>query len=367
MGVETRETKLYGKVFDIRYHDAEGKYVREVCGPAAAGWTRAKAAAVLRQRRVEAHNGFRSPTPVSFIQVARDWLDEEEIRRSWAPRTVAAHTRSVDLLVDFHNTKLGQLRAREIDDWAVSKLSVYSPKTISMALSVMRQVLDHAIRKGHLTNNPARIVRNPKLPKKNWRILTPAEIQKIAPNFPDDQHRLMFRVLAQTALRRHELLGLLWTDIDFQKMVLRVRKSKTEQGERSIALPGRLWRDLYEWRRECGFHDESYVFKAPAPRYKTSSKDGRISLEEAYKKSFRVALQKSGITDYVRPFHDMRHTSLTNSAVLQGTTDIMLATKAGHTDPKITRQYLHLAGTVFHDEANQLERRLVGEGNNPEE
>jgi hypothetical protein len=36
--------------------------------------------------------------------------------------------------------------------------------------------------------------------------------------------------------------------------------------------------------------------------------------------------------------------------------------KAGHTDMKITRRYLHMAGIVFHDEAHALERRLLGGG-----
>ena len=38
--------------------------------------------------------------------------------------------------------------------------------------------------------------------------------------------------------------------------------------------------------------------------------------------------------------------------------DVALMAKAGHTDMKVTRQYLHLAGIVFHDEAEALERRL---------
>ena len=35
-------------------------------------------------------------------------------------------------------------------------------------------------------------------------------------------------------------------------------------------------------------------------------------------------------------------------------------TKAGHADMRTTRTYLHLAGTVFRDEAERLEQRLLG-------
>jgi hypothetical protein len=50
---------------------------------------------------------------------------------------------------------------------------------------------------------------------------------------------------------------------------------------------------------------------------------------------------------------------LTNEAAA-GSSAIALMAKAGHTDMKVTRQYLHLAGIVFQDEAAALERRLLG-------
>jgi hypothetical protein len=35
-------------------------------------------------------------------------------------------------------------------------------------------------------------------------------------------------------------------------------------------------------------------------------------------------------------------------------------TKAGHSDMKTTKRYMHLAGQVFRDEAEALERRMLG-------
>jgi integrase len=56
-------------------------------------------------------------------------------------------------------------------------------------------------------------------------------------------------------------------------------------------------------------------------------------------------------TYYVRPFHDLRHASLTNGAAA-GETPIVLMTRAGHRSMATTKQYLHLAGVVFRDEAD---------------
>ena len=58
----------------------------------------------------------------------------------------------------------------------------------------------------------------------------------------------------------------------------------------------------------------------------------------------------------MRPFHDLRHTGITDDAA-SGSSPIAVLTKAGHSDMRTTKRYLHLAGVVFRDEAERLERR----------
>lgn len=72
----------------------------------------------------------------------------------------------------------------------------------------------------------------------------------------------------------------------------------------------------------------------------------------------RAALKTAEITDYARPFHDLRHSSLTNGAAA-GEQPIALMARAGHSSMATTKGYLHLAGVVFRDETDALERRLL--------
>ena len=58
----------------------------------------------------------------------------------------------------------------------------------------------------------------------------------------------------------------------------------------------------------------------------------------------------------MRPFHDLRHSAITNDAA-SGSSPIAVMTKAGHSDMRTTKRYLHLAGVVFRDEAERLEQR----------
>jgi integrase len=79
-----------------------------------------------------------------------------------------------------------------------------------------------------------------------------------------------------------------------------------------------------------------------------------------YSKTLRKALAKAGITDYVRPFHDLRHSSITNAAAA-GTPPAALMARAGHSSFTTTQGYIDLAGETFREEADRLERRLWGE------
>jgi integrase len=68
-------------------------------------------------------------------------------------------------------------------------------------------------------------------------------------------------------------------------------------------------------------------------------------------------IDRAGVDKQPRPFHDLRHTAITNDAAA-GSSPIAVMTKAGHSNMSTTKRYLHLAGVVFRDEADALERRL---------
>jgi integrase len=134
--------------------------------------------------------------------------------------------------------------------------------------------------------------------------------------------------------------------------VLRVRESKSEEGERTVALSPALAEALWQHRRRSAFQGEDeLVFCHP-------ERGSKID-HEWYAAEFRTALIAAGITDYVRPFHDARHASLINGAA-GGEQPIALMARAGHRNMATTNQDLHLAGVVFRDEAAALERRLLG-------
>lgn len=76
-------------------------------------------------------------------------------------------------------------------------------------------------------------------------------------------------------------------------------------------------------------------------------------------KTLQAALKRAGITRRVRPFHDGRHTAITNDAA-SGNHPSAIQARAGHADFSTTQRYIDLAGVSFRDEAERAEQRILG-------
>ena len=243
MSVEVRKTRL-GDVYTIRYR-VNGRLVRDTLGLKQDGWNKKTAKQEERKRIVEARLDVR--TRHSFLSLANMWFDETARLRGWKPRTLTAYRRSIARLLHFHGMEVSKIRAKHVSEWIAEQTKSYSAKTVNFDISVLYAILKYAVDRELIPANPASSAPRPKNGRKKWRILTPEEIQKVDSCFEDEQARLIFRVLTRTAIRRHELRQLRVRDIDFDRCVIRIADSKTEEGERSIAIPESLCLQLKEW------------------------------------------------------------------------------------------------------------------------
>ncbi len=227
-----------------------------------------------------------------------------------------------------------------------------SGKDINLLLNVCHAIYDKALGEELVQANPVVGVQRPKVQRRRWRVLEPVEVARVLKAFDDERARTVFMTLTLTGLRRFELQALRWKHVNLLDATLRVEESKTEEGERLIALSPALADALAQHYAATKFKaDDEYVFCHPERGTKLE--------HEWYAGEFREALAAACITDYVRPFHDARHGALTNLAAA-GVSPMAIMGIAGHRSMATTRQYVHLAGVVFRDEAALLEQRLLG-------
>lgn len=343
-----------GVVWRVKYQDASGRQVQETVGAERDGVTRKDAEAELRERLVRVERkGYRRPEPITFAAYAETWFDEGASRRRWRPATVLQYRCIRQRLVDeLGPMPLQSIRPRHVAAYVATASDELGASTVGRDISLLQAIFRTAVSEELIDINPAASVERPKLPPFRPQILEPVEVARVAKAFTDEQARVVFLTLVLTGVRRSELQSLRWADVDLVDNVVRVRDSKTESGIRSIALPSTLAEALWQHRRRSAFQgDGERVFCHP--------KIGSMYQAETFREALLAALAAVGVEKRPRPFHDLRHTAITNDAAA-GSNPIAVMTKAGHSTMQTTKRYMHLAGVVFRDEADALERRLLG-------
>src|SRR2546429_1015640 len=349
-----------GNVWRIKYTDAKRKPVMETIGPEKQ-FTRRDVEAELRDRlhRVE-QKRWEKPKPITFRDYQETWFEREERLRHWKLSTINVYRYVLArLTAHFGSMKLAEIRLRDVADYVAHQSKPRNKgggglgaATVNRDVGILYDVMKTAKTEELIDSNPVEGANRPRIPKRRWRILKPDEIRRVAKAFEDDQARVVFLTLVLTGLRASELRALRWRAVSLVENVLKVEDSKSESGERSIAIPSVLADELRRHYQRTAFKgDDEPVFCQP--------QRGTAYSKEIWRPHFDAALKAAGITDRVRPHHDLRHTAITLDAA-SGASEIAVMTKAGHSSFATTRTYLHLAGTVFRDEAERMERMALG-------
>jgi integrase len=147
---------------------------------------------------------------------------------------------------------------------------------------------------------------------------------------------------AACGLRRGEVFGLIWDDVDLDQRLVHVRRSnrdgvlgptKTDAGERLVPMFGSSRLALLEQRAQSTYtKPDDFVFTDAA---------GQMELPNTWiRREFYPAREAAGLPGL--RFHDLRHFAV-SQLIAQGADVLEVARVAGHADPTIThRVYAHL-------------------------
>ena len=210
--------------------------------------------------------------------------------------------------------------------------------------TLLHGVLDGAVREGLIPRNPTEGTVLPKHIKSGKTVLLESQIERFMKAIEGDViwHDLFYTEF-MTGLRRGEICGLQWSDIDEENGVLYVRRTikyakgelvisetKTAQGHRKIIMPESLSEMMKERRKTCF---TEWVF--PKQYYPAEP----INPESAYRR-LKTILQAANLPNM--RFHDLRHTFATHAAA-SGIDPKTLAGILGHTKASFTLDtYTHV-------------------------
>jgi integrase len=198
-----------------------------------------------------------------------------------------------------------------------------------------------------MEDSPIRRVTKPKEPRGRERFLSDAERIALlaACKASTSEHLYIAVVLAlSTGMRRGEIIGLAWQQIDFQhqRIVLTETKNNTS---RSVPLTG-LANTLLAERAKVRHLHTDLVF------YSEVSK-GPVDLT----KPWNTALKRTGIHDF--RFHDLRHSAASYLA-MNGATTIEIAAVLGHKTLQMVKRYSHLTNNHTHSIVGAMNQKIFG-------
>jgi integrase len=322
------------------------------------------------------------PTPETFAAHAEGWADRHADANGLKPSTRQAYRLIVDghLIPALGGTRLGAIDLLAVDEYVARKRGDgLSARTIHRHLVCLGLILRKAQQVGKIARNPVPLVDRPRDGgrRRRWRILRPEEVASVEQAFCAligeaetrserawrEQARVLFLVAMDTGMRRGELLGLRWSrvhlaDPEGPRLEVvetwtrsRVDTPKSEASERTISLNTPIDSELFGHRGRSPYPGED-------ERVFCSSRGTPLDVHR-YAETFRLALAKAGIVEDVRPFHDMRHSWLTNGAAAKVHRNA-LQKRAGHSSYATTQLYVDLAGVEFGDEDAKLGARLWG-------
>lgn len=292
------------------------------------GTTKKEAERKLREKIMEIEEyGSKRPSKRTLER----WLAEfEELYvhgQGLAPTTAASYEDAIHRYVVpvIGEVPLGDLTPLVIQKWVnqISKASPatgnpLSPKTVHNHYLCLKKALDIAVNMGLLRENPALKVTLPRQKKYHCELYSDEEIRMLIDSVQGTDLELPIEMEISVGLRRGELLGLKFSQIDFDKQTLIIaenivsvrgknytKEPKTRAGSRTIRLNSVLVKKLLRQRAEYNsrklqmgteFHDTDLVF---------CKKDGTAYNADYFSRKFRRHLKRHGLR-HMR-FHDLRH------------------------------------------------------------
>ena len=299
---------------------------------------------------------------------ARSLVDRRPLSLDYLEHNRRALRLHLEPFAGFRGLRLSKLRAGIVKDWQLWALeNGATPRACNYALQALRVPVREAVARGDIPADPIAIVKKvPETPKERG-ILGPREIEAIirAPE-ADPRIRAAVFLAALAGLRRGELRGLRWGDIDrlgalfisdIMRSILKRTKRLETGSARTVPLHEAAAKALDEVRKVAPFTEaEDYIFFSIQRR-------GLPLTGRAFLDGFRRMLNAIGINEEERRrrnlnLHALRHSFITLARSL-GMPDVSVMALSGHKSPEMLTRYSHGAQVLDFQAAREALEKAV--------
>ena len=359
---EIRPGVWYGRV-SLGYSDAKGKYDRPsklFYGPISKTQKEYDRWKIQMQDQV----GLRNDMPLG--EFLKEWL-ELYVTTNTRNVTARSYESTVNkyLIPTLGKYPLDKLTPILISRYYFNTMETYglSPQSIKHHHEILRNALNQAEKWGYIKGNPARLASYPRVPRREQTDINVEEVEALLFAVRATVWFVPIWVAAYCGLRRSELLGLRWQDIDFDKNFLTVNQSlKMARGRKVIIDPTKnpsshdivrfgsvtaeILKQWYERQKNSGL----YIMKPSTLVFCDDS--GFVLLPDSLSQFFYRTSRKLG---YNFTFHDLRHAQA-NMLLNMGENMKVIQERLRHADIATTgNMYTQSNDKMMNDVAERLE------------
>jgi len=264
---------------------------------------------------------------------------------------------------------LTRLQPSHIEELYASLLGEgLSPRTITQLHRILKKSLKQALRWNYIGRNPLDLVDPPRFEKKEMTALNSDQLHQLLDGASRTPYGMPISLAAFTGLRRGELVGLKWPDVDMESQTISVRREvvfvpgkghlvtnpKSAKSRRVVDVSPIVIERLQEHLSAQGIQrqyagvvwkDEGWVFAGP---------DGRHLNPNTLSRGFLRLRKELGLPPVV--LHSLRHTHA--SLLLQAKTPMkVVQERLGHSTIAITADvYSHVNETLQKQAAIDFDR-----------
>jgi integrase len=326
--------------------------------------TKAEAEEAAKKILAEIQQGtYVEPTKVTVEEFLLDFV-ENTLKNEVAPNTYEQRLAYVKNHISprIGKTKLSELSPNHIQKLYNGLREKYGAGHVQNIGNLLNKALTQAVRWNIISRNPAALVKKPSTTRKNttMKVWTIDEQRRFLEHSKEGPmlYYVLFLLALTSGMRKGELLGLKWADVDIKQGIISVKRTavwanktlylkdmpKTESSIRTIQLPEQTVKELKKWQLACPTNSLNLVFPSP--------KTNDILYPNSLDKAFNKAVKAAGVNKI--SFHGLRHTFAT-TLLANNVNPKIVQEMLGHATIKTTMDtYSHVLPNMQREAAKQL-------------
>ena len=242
-----KRTGKHGTTWTVRYYEiVDGKKEKRYKG----GFkTKAEAEVFKSEVSVLVHSGrYISPSTTTVADFLTKWFENnylcfEELSddaRQFSPNTIQQYDNSIQnhLIPLIGTFKLQDLCKEDINKMNLDLFSKkkYSANTVRIANSILKKAFEDAVDNKLISANPCSKAWKPPVKHRKFRVLSVNEqiLLKDLLSFKQGTSFLPILVMLETGMRRGEALGIMYSDCNFEKNTIVIRRQVARVSNKSV-------------------------------------------------------------------------------------------------------------------------------------